>query len=262
MTNARRRLDIEEEKEEERGRGKERKEGRGKEERQTLVDKVFALYNLARARGKAYETAFKYYIPNIKRKNRIPLDRLLRLFSAYYKAEGHGQRLSLEQLEDTSDIFYVRCNEILKRAGLSPMYGARPRIEKEKIAALERAYTHKDVPFNASTLCYFLKINRMTASKILNKIHQPHEKVRKSHPSYLKQFRREREYITYQHLSQIYETFDYGFTKSSDLVDITGRNERVVAYALMQRPLYEPQLVAALRVLTNNEGHNTPYIAP
>ncbi len=234
---------------------KESEEQQRKEILGTLVSSLETrVSQLAKKEGWVYEKAVEYkrLIPRTH-KTHYSFDELVKLFKAYEDARNNGVRVSLEEFGERFDLWAADVGKIFRRVGVKPMYGKienMTRLSKEEIKVLERGFP---LGMSDPDIAYFVGVPHHAAQQRFTK----RDKRRKVNP-FIKRFGRGKR-ITYRSASQIYEALDLGFTQQ-ETIELFDTTQEVANYVIEKRKKIEPKIINTLRVLSNDNNIDKPYL--
>jgi len=127
---------------------------------QNLVDSLANLmYSKAQQTSWAYEKATEAWFKTQNRSNGHSLEQYIKLFEAYETAEKQGIKLSLQDFQELTDIWFTGVGKLFEKVNVQPMHGTREinHISKEEREAISRAYDLKN--FSSRDIGYFLSVN-------------------------------------------------------------------------------------------------------
>jgi DNA-directed RNA polymerase specialized sigma24 family protein len=173
---------------------------------------------------------------------------VLKLFQAYESAERDGIKLSLEQFQDITGIWYPSIGKIFQRVNVKPMYGnltirpinffLAPDIE-------ERLERFVDQEISPRDLSYFLNVPEHVVYRRLKKFGRT--------------LRHYCDGFTYRLASEIYHAQDLKFN-DDEIGELLGLSSEKVKKALRRRQELEPKITDMLKTLFDDYSIDTPYI--
>ncbi|MBI4981075.1 hypothetical protein HZC30_05980 [Candidatus Woesearchaeota archaeon] len=244
---------------------------------------------ISRAYQKADEGGWKYrrkaldyYYGGLKGKEKkyinahyvtTPLEKILLLFETYEMAERLKVKLSLQELEERTGIYFTLIGRILESQGLEPLYGARERsspLSSEKVQAIEGAY---GLEFTSSDVAYFLGLSETPwiVTQHFVEIRRSGAKKRMGKPWLFQKGRRfnrgiqKGDHLFYRTASQIYELDDLAREENINFPDdevarLFEIRPECVEYARKNRGWIEYDIKRLLRVLYPERKGEKPYL--
>ncbi len=204
----------------------------------------------------AERSAIKYYYGKKRTNVETNLEKLIKLFGAYYDSKKRNEAVPLRELARSSELNpktecgYVRF--ILSRAGLSPL--SRKMYSKEIKEAITRAFA---LDMSAADIAYFLKIEGCTAQYYYRK-RLAHRKF--NHPIKHAWFGNKSGSacaLTYRIASQVYEAQDAEFNPA-EISELLCKKQEIVDYAIHHRAEIGGKIIHALNIIYLRK-HDKPY---
>lgn len=183
----------------------------------------------------------------------LRLNKLILLFRVYYGAIEQGKKLSLKELGKKTGIYHLSVWKILKRVGLEPLHGAKPKttMPEEQKNLVKRVLRSK-VNMSDRDLGHFLDLI-------------PY-KIRCIREEYFTEQRPKGRWLrygwgrttTYHTASQVYEAQDLGFTRDeiAELLDI---EPEAIDFVNEKRVEIEPKIIKLLQIIEPKKQIKKPY---
>lgn len=214
-------------------------------------------YAKAQQKNPAYQKAAEYFFGKKRHgKTEVPFERLLSLFTAYYKAEKSGTVTSARELTAKSGFKHPSdVLRILRRAGLKKSLAEKMVLLNHEKAAISRAYNL----MSNSDIAYFVGLSPST-------VHQRTARWKLKRDRFLKSVDTE-----YRFISQIYEAQDAGLTLDQTVELLMDQGKRIfgrprigkaeIKMRLEDRRELSSILIEKLRVIFPDRKIRKPYLA-
>ncbi len=192
---------------------------------------------------------YKTSLKNLECPDSIPIQKLIKLFETYQRAEQSGERVSLKELGDESGMSHVHVSRILSRVGLESFFW---KCEHKPRLTSEQKRTIRSLAMNSRDISFFSGYSQPTISKI-NSLYSGR---------ILEKFGGKfggKTILNYRIASQVYEAQDAGFNEP-EICELLDRDERVIQYAIEHRPKVEKTIIKAIRVFHPDKKVNKPYL--
>lgn len=200
----------------------------------------------------AERQAVEYFFSNTQ-VNRIGrLQDLTLMFTRYEKAYLAGEKLSLQQLVEGTNIFFTHAGRMLEARGLDPLYGRR---EKHMLSKDEKRFLEAciGIQMRNTDIAYFCGINNpWILTPFYDKQGKPAELRQTINPVTGKKG------FSYRTASRIYELQDKGI-KPARIEARLNTRPSWVCEAIEHRAIIEPMIIDMLRQRYPDRQVTKPY---
>lgn len=235
---------------------------RDKTRRELITILQDRLYQKAKEQGWAYEKAVEYdlsrkQIRTTGPRKALPLARLITLFETYENAKKNNHRMSLQDLQNETELHFVTIGKIFRKMHIKPMYDTPHHLALENQERIKKAAT---LEVSCSDIAYFLGLPLYTINNCLAGLHLRQPRIGKR-PSIFRvsHLEAQQSHLTYRLASQIYEAHDLGFDEN-DITNLFNTHIKITTYTLEQRSTLAPKIIRALHTLYPNHNINKPYL--
>ena len=202
------------------------------------------------------------YIVSKNFKTNYSFDNLTKLFRIYEKAKEKGKKLSLEQLDEKTDIWYTQIGEIFQSVGVEPMYGNKIRrslMSETELSAIKRA---GEISIPNTDLAYFMNLKRHNLEQNFPRLNVKRPEIKKIIKKFRSFHSRDFQCLSFRLASQIYEAQDAGYFQEFSREQMAGlfdTSTKIIDYALSEERTIAPKIAEALKTIYPERKSKKPY---